>query len=144
MAEGALAGGTGRAGGRAGTCGSRRQMKVRSREGMGPRRRWRLHLRRLGTVQFFFERRRGWVQRVHDVGMCVVGEKNNLFLAETFSKLRFLVLHSPSTLSTSKNIWHVGPTWGVRWDRLRWEKFTSVFAPYSIIIIKYKIYIEDR
>jgi hypothetical protein len=52
----------------------------------------------------FFEQRRGWVQRVHDVGMCVVGEKNNLFLAETLSKLRFLVLHSPSTLSTSKNI----------------------------------------
>jgi hypothetical protein len=37
----------------------------------------------------FFERRRVWVQRVHDVGTCVVGEKNNLFLAEMLFKLRF-------------------------------------------------------
>jgi hypothetical protein len=33
----------------------------------------------------------------------------NMFLAETISKLRFSVLHNPSTLSTSKNIWQVGP-----------------------------------
>jgi hypothetical protein len=34
----------------------------------------------------------GGMEQVHDVGMSVVGEKNNSFLAETFSKLRFLVL----------------------------------------------------
>jgi hypothetical protein len=44
----------------------------------------------------------------------------------------FLVLHSPSTLSTSKNIWRVGPAWGVRRTWFRWEKFSIVFAPYSI------------
>jgi hypothetical protein len=32
------------------------------------------------------------------------GEKNNSFLVQTLSKLRFLVLHNPSTLSTSRNI----------------------------------------
>jgi hypothetical protein len=26
----------------------------------------------------------------------------------------------------------VGLTWGVRWTRIRWEKFSTVFAPYSI------------
>jgi hypothetical protein len=36
------------------------------------------------------------------VGRCGVGEKNIMFLSETFFKLRFLVLHSPSSLSTSK------------------------------------------
>jgi hypothetical protein len=56
---GAPAGGTGRVGGRAGRCGSRRQMKVRSRGGMGPRRRWRLCLWRSGTVQFFSNREGG-------------------------------------------------------------------------------------
>jgi hypothetical protein len=36
------------------------------------------------------------------VGMPAVGEKIKSFLAETLSKLRFLVHRSPSTLSTSK------------------------------------------
>jgi hypothetical protein len=44
----------------------------------------------------------------------------------------FLVLHSPSTLSTSKNTRRVGPAWGVRRPRFGWEKFSIVFAPYSI------------
>jgi hypothetical protein len=30
-----------------------------------------------------------WAQRVHKVGRCGVGEKNNSFLVETLSKLRF-------------------------------------------------------
>jgi hypothetical protein len=34
----------------------------------------------------------GGKEQVHHVGMSVLGEKNNSFLAETFSKLRFLVL----------------------------------------------------
>jgi hypothetical protein len=42
--------------------------------------------------------------RVWMAGTVGAGEKNNLFLAETLSKLQFFVLHSPSTLSTSKNI----------------------------------------
>jgi hypothetical protein len=37
--------------------------------------------------------------RVH-----TVGDKIITFLAETLSKLRFFVLHSPSTLSTHENI----------------------------------------
>jgi hypothetical protein len=40
--------------------------------------------------------------RVRTVGKVTLGEKNIMFLAETLSKLRFLVLHSPSILSTSK------------------------------------------
>jgi hypothetical protein len=44
----------------------------------------------------------------------------------------FLVLHSPSTLSTYKNIWRLGSSWGVRWARFGWEKFSIVFTPYSI------------
>jgi hypothetical protein len=37
-------------------------------------------------------------------GTRVLGDKRIAFLAETLSKLRFLVLHSPSTLSTFKYI----------------------------------------
>jgi hypothetical protein len=39
------------------------------------------------------------------------------YFGRTLSKLWFLVLHSPSTLSTSKNIWRVGPAWGVWWTQ---------------------------
>jgi hypothetical protein len=38
------------------------------------------------------------------VGTDAVGDKRITFLAETLSKLQFLVLHSPSTLSTSRNV----------------------------------------
>jgi hypothetical protein len=42
--------------------------------------------------------------RIDGVGKTMVGEKNNSFLAETLSNLRFFGTHSPSTLSTPKNI----------------------------------------
>jgi hypothetical protein len=46
----------------------------------------------------------GWARCGYGwAGMGAMGEKNNSFLAEALSKLRFL-LHSPSTLSTSNNI----------------------------------------
>jgi hypothetical protein len=54
------------------------------------------------------------------------------FWQKRFLNFDFLVFHSPSTLSTSKNIWQVGPTWGVRQVRFRCEKFSIDFAPYSI------------
>jgi hypothetical protein len=50
----------------------------------------------------------------------------------------FSVLHSPSTLSTPKNIWRVDPSWGVRRTRFRWEKFSIVFAPYSIDLVEHQ------
>jgi hypothetical protein len=51
----------------------------------------------------------GGPTRVHEVGKTTSSEKNNSFLAEMLSKLRFSVLHSPSTPSTPKNIRRVGP-----------------------------------
>jgi hypothetical protein len=44
----------------------------------------------------------------------------------------FLVLHSPSALSSFKKIWRVGSAWGVRRVWFGWEKFSIVFTPYSI------------
>jgi hypothetical protein len=67
----------------------------------------------------------GWVKR----GWVT---KTNCFWQKRSPNCDFLVLHSPSTLSTSKNMWRVGPAWGVRWTRIGWEKFSIVFTPYSI------------
>jgi hypothetical protein len=61
--------------------------------------RWELGKSRRGARE-----RERWARRVHEVGMLELGEKKFRFLAETLSKLRFFVLHSPSTLSTSKTI----------------------------------------
>jgi hypothetical protein len=67
-----------------------------------------------------------WVWRA---GTCGVGEKNNLFLAETLLKLRYLwSFHLFGHHAT----WWVGPVWGVRQARIGWERFSIVFAPYSI------------
>jgi hypothetical protein len=87
--------------------------KYRGRRGVN---RWDMEKLGVGTV---VGKQRAWWEKNH-------------FLAETLSKLWFLALHSPSTLSTSKNIWRVGPAWGVRWIRFGWEKFSIVFAPYGI------------
>jgi hypothetical protein len=47
----------------------------------------------------------GWARRGYRrAGRRGLGEKRISFLAETLSKLRFSVLYSSSTLSTSKNI----------------------------------------
>jgi hypothetical protein len=37
-----------------------------------------------------------------------------------------------STFSVPTIRWRVGPVWRVRWARIGWEKFSIVFAPYSI------------
>jgi hypothetical protein len=60
------------------------------------------------------------------------GWEKSPLLAETLSKLCFWYFYSPPTLSTPKNIWRVGSTWGVRWVQFGWEKFSIVFTPYSI------------
>jgi hypothetical protein len=64
--------------------------------------------------------------------VCAGGVRKIFVFGKTLSKLWFFVLHNHSTLSTFKNIWRVGPTWGVRRVRFEWEKFSIVFAPYSI------------
>jgi hypothetical protein len=76
---------------------------------------------------------RGWPKSGHIgwVGATVV-TKEITFWQKHSPNCDFSVLHSPSTLSTSKNIWWVGPTWGVRRARFGWEKFSIVFAPHSI------------
>jgi hypothetical protein len=65
-------------------------------------------------------------------GTYAMGDKRIIFLAETLSKLRFFLLHSPSTVSTSKK--HMTGGSGVRGKTgSNWvKKFSIVFAPYSI------------
>jgi hypothetical protein len=60
------------------------------------------------------------------VGRYWVSDKNNLFLAETLLKLWFLLLFH---LFGHHVTLHVGQTWGVRWVRIWWEKFSIIFAP---------------
>jgi hypothetical protein len=60
------------------------------------------------------------------------GENFFCFWQKRSPNCNFLVLHSPSTLSTSKNMRRVGPAWGVRRAWFGWEKFSIVFTPYSI------------
>jgi hypothetical protein len=70
-----------------------------------------------------------WAQQVWRVGRHGVGDKKFVFLAETLPKLRFLwSFHLFGHHAT----WRVGPAWGVRRARIWWEKFSIVFAPYSI------------
>jgi hypothetical protein len=66
-------------------------------------------------------------------GRVGVGEKKLAFWQKRSPNCDFLVLRSPSTLSTSKNVWRVGPVWGARWVRFGWGKFSIVFTPYSIL-----------
>jgi hypothetical protein len=63
------------------------------------------------------------------VGTHAVGDKRIIFLAETLSKLQFVWLFH---LFGQLIRWRVGPMWGVRRTQIGWEKFSIVFAPYSI------------
>jgi hypothetical protein len=79
--------------------------------------------------EVFFPMRTWWAQRVQRVGRCGVGEKSNSFLTETLPKLRFLWSFH---LFGHHVTWQVGPAWGVRRDRIGWEKFSIVFTSYDI------------
>jgi hypothetical protein len=90
---------------------------------------WNSTLRSGSRVGVFWDAREPrWALRV-----CAGGVRNFFrFWHKRSQNCDFMVLHSPSTLSTSKIIWQVGPAWGVRRTRFGWEKFSIVFAPYSI------------
>jgi hypothetical protein len=63
------------------------------------------------------------------VSMRGVGEKNDSFFSRTLPKLQFpWSFHLFGHHAT----WHVGPTWGLRRAWIGWEKFSIVFAHYSI------------
>jgi hypothetical protein len=83
-----------------------------------------LHIRK-GTDRWVA----GWAWRVHMRWVT----KELRFWQKRSPNCDFLVLHSPSTLSTSINKWRVGPVWGVRRTRFGWEKFSIVFAHYPFL-----------
>jgi hypothetical protein len=59
---------------------------------------------------------------VPSAGRVITGEEKRRFRHRLSPNCDFLVLHSPSTLSTSKTIRRVGPTWGIKRVRFGWEK----------------------
>jgi hypothetical protein len=75
--------------------------------------------------------RAAWVgQRVWRVGRHGVGDKKIMFL--TKKKARQIAISMVVPPSCHRATWRVGPAWGVRRARIGWEKFSIVFAPYSI------------
>jgi hypothetical protein len=70
--------------------------------------------------------RYGGPDRYRWAGMRGWGEKKLRFWQKHSPNCNFLILHSPSILSTSKNMWRVSPTWGVRRVWFMWENARAV------------------